>query len=466
MKKRGKAKGPKKNAAAKRVQGLMVIQPHAAGIDIGSRRMHVCAPVGEDGRTEVREYATTTEEIRACAAWLQQLQVSSVAMESTGVYWIPVLEILESCQLETLLVDTRPLSRVPGRKTDVLDGEWIQTLHSHGLLQGAYRPSEAISQLRGLARQKAVLVAEQADWVRRMHKCLDQMNVRVHHAVSDTQGATGMALLRAIVAGERDPEKLVALRDENCKKSHAEMVALLTGHWRSDHLFNLEQSLSLYDAIATRIAAYEREIEARMKQLTPPSREHQKAPPLLNPNKRKAMKRRQQEEKRQALYRMVGADLTTIDGIGTETAEVVIGEYGTDLSKFPNEKAFVAHLQLAPRQLVSGGKPLKKRRAKIKATRAGQALRTAAVAVGKGATALGAYYRRISFRKGATVAIFATARKLAILVYRLLRWGQAYVDIGQKAYEQQYQNRRFCALTTTANQLGYQLIKKPAPVST
>jgi len=416
-------------------------------------------------RPEIRVYTTATDEIVACAKWLKQLQVESVAMESTGVYWIPVLEILESFQLEVLLVDTRPLSRVPGRKTDVSDAEWIQTLHSHGLLQGCFRPSEEISQLRSLIRQKAVLVAEQSDWTRRMQKCLDQMNVRVHHAVSDTQGVTGMRMLRAIVAGERNPHKLAEFREEGCHKSQEQMAALLSGHWRPDHLFNLEQGLRMYDAIAERIAVYQGEIEKRMKLLTPPGRAEQKAPPLPNPAKRKAMKRRNQEDQRQMLYRLTGVDLTTIDGVGTETAEVVISEYGIEMSRFAGEKEFVAHLRLAPRQAISGGKQLKKRTGKTKGTRTGRALRNAAVAVGKGATALGAYYRRISFHKGASVAVFATARKLATLIYRMLRWGQAYVDIGQQAYEEQYQARRLRSLTSTAAQIGYRLIKKTEAVS-
>ncbi len=202
-----------------------------------------------------------------------------------------------------------------------------------------------------------------------------------------------------------------------------------------------------------------------MKQLTPPGRAEQKAPPLLNPAKRKAMKRRNQEEKRQTLYRLIGADLTTIDGVGTETAEAVVSEYGIEMSRFASEKEFVAHPKLAPRQGISGGKQLQKRGGKTKGTRAGRALRNAATAAGKGATAVGAYYRRVSFNKGASVAVFATARKLATLIYRMLRWGQAYVDIGQQAYEEQYQARRLRSLTSTATQLGYQLLKKTEAAS-
>jgi len=426
--------------------------------------MHVCAPTGEEGQIEVRVFGTATDEILACAQWLKQMQVESVAMERTGVYWIPVLEILEGCGFETLLVDTRPLSRVPGRKTDVGDAAWIQTLHSHGLLRGCFRPSEQISQLRSLIREKAVLVADQANWTRRMQKCLDQMNERVHHAVSDAQGVTGMRILRAIVGGERDPGKLAELRDAGCLKSREQMAALLNGHWRADHLFNLAQSLRRYDAIEEQVGAYESEIQRRMRELTPAARAESQAPALANGAKRKAMKRRQQEEKRQTLYRLVGVDLTTIDGVGTETAEVVISEYGVEMSRFASEKEFGSHVKLAPRQNITGGKPVPKR-GRSKATRVGRALHQAAVAVGKGPSALGAYYRRISRGKGATIAVFATARKIGTLIYRMLRWGQAYVDIGQQAYEERYQARRLRSLTSTAAQLGYQLVKKAEAVS-
>jgi len=252
-KKSNRRKG--KNRLCGASQGLRRIRPNVAGIDIGSRKMHVCAPLDEEGNTTVVEFATTTEQIEACGQWLKEHQVESVAMESTGVYWIPVLEILEGRGFEVLLVDTRPLSRVPGKKTDVADCQWIQTLHSHGLLQGCYRPTEAISQIRTLVRAKAVLVAEQADWLRRMQKGLDQMNVRVHHAVSQVNGTTGMAIIRAIVSGERDASRLAELRDPRCQKSKEQIAALLNGHWRRDPLFNLQQSLKMFDSITETIVA-------------------------------------------------------------------------------------------------------------------------------------------------------------------------------------------------------------------
>lgn len=452
-----------KKETGDQVAKLPAIQVNVAGIDIGSREMYVCGPVQEDGRREIRVFATTTRQIQACARWLRECNVRSVAMESTGVYWIPVLEILEANGFETLLVDTRPLSRVPGRKTDVKDCEWIQTLHSHGLLQGSFHPKEAISELRTVVRQKSVLVGEQADWVRRMHKCLDQMNVRVHHAVKDTQGTTGMLIIRAIVNGERDPKQLAQHRDPRCHKSKEQIAEFLTGHWRSDHLFNLQESLKVYDTINQRIQAYEQEIQRRMEELTPAGRQTAEAPPLKNPEKRKAMKRRGQEPKRQALYRMVGADLTTIDGVGVETAEVIISEYGIDISKFPSEGEFVSHIQLAPHRPVSGGKVLKKKASKPKGTRTGEALRRAAVAVRNSRSALGASYRRMARRKDGSIAVFVTARKIAKLVYRMLRWGQEYVDIGQEAYNQQYEAARLRSLISTAAQMGYKLTKEGSP---
>jgi transposase len=440
--------------------GLALMQSDVAGIDIGSREMFVCAPTDRGEEREMVVFATTTQQIQECICWLKQRKVRSVAMESTGVYWIPVLEIMESSGLEVLLVDTRPLSRVPGRKSDAEDCQWLQTLHSHGLLRGAFRPSEQISELRTIVRQKAVLVREQADWIRRMHKCLDQMNVRIHHAVTDTKGATGMAMLRAIVNGERDPGNLAKLRDRGCQKSEAEMVELLTGNWRSDHLFNLKQHLTMYDSAAKQIAVYEEEIQRRMQEITPSGRQDLQAPPLVKLEKRKTMKKRDQEGKRQALYRAMGADLTTIDGIGVETVEVIMSEYGTEMSKFQTEREFVKHVGLAPHRPVSGGKVLKNKRKKQKGTRTAEVLRNAASSLKHSRSALGAYYRRIAHRKDSGIAVFAAARKLAGLVYRMLRFGQEYVDVGQAEYDKRYEETRIRALKSTASQLGFNIVKQ------
>jgi hypothetical protein len=266
-----------------------------------------------------------------------------------------------------------------------------------------------------------------------------------------------MAILRAIVAGERDPVKLAKHRDPRCRKSEASIARELTGNWRSDHLFNLEQGLKMYELIEERIGDYQREIQKQMQALRCEQADRNPLQPVKNKEKAKAIKRRGQEPMREVLHGLAGADLTTIDTIGVETAEVVISEYGTDLSRFPTEKQFVKHLRLAPRQSITGGKPMRKGKGSKGATRAGNALRMAATVARNSRTAIGAYYRRLAARKGSDVAVFATARKLASLIYRMLRWGQPYVDEGVAEYEKRYQAARIRHLQAQANQLGFQI---------
>jgi transposase len=439
--------------------GLPIIRRKIAGIDLGSERHWVCAPTLDGSGREVTSFGATTAELIRMAEWLKARQVESVAMESTGVYWIAPHEVLEGQGLQVLLVDTRQLARVPGRdkKSDPTDCEWIQRLHSCGLLRGSFRPEEAICMLRTLVRDKANLVAESGDWLRRMQKSLDQMNVRVHRAVSDIDGVTGMAILRAIAGGERDAQKLAKFRDPRCSKTEQEIAEQLSGHWREDHVFSLQQALKMYDAVQERITEYEKEILGKLGEMEREEPHEPTAPPLQNANKARKIKNRGQESKRQALYRMSGVDITQIDAIGVETVEVVLSEYGPDLSCFPTEKQFVSHVTLAPRMLKSGGKPLKKKKPNSASTRVAAALRMAAVSLRQSRTALGAYYRRIAQRRGGDIAVFATARKLATLIYRLLRWGQPYVDEGAAAYENRYRQHRIGRLAATAKQLGYQL---------
>jgi len=441
------------------IEGLPVIRASVAGIDLGSERHWVCAATRDRSAREVASFGATTAELLRMAEWLKIRQVESVAMESTGVYWIAPHEVLEGQGLQVLLVDTRQLARVPGRdkKTDPTDCEWIQRLHSCGLLRGSFRPKEAVCMLRTLVRDKANLVAESGDWLRRMQKSLDQMNVRVHRAVSDIDGVTGMAILRAIAGGERDAQKLAKFRNARCSKTEQEIAEQLNGHWREDHVFSLQQGLKMYDAVQERIVAYEQEILRRLGEMEADEPPQPTAPPLQNTNKAKAIKKRGQEAKRQALYRMSGVDMTQIDAIGVETVEVVLSEYGSDLSRFPTEQQFVSHVTLAPRVPKSGGKPLKKKKRNSASTRVAAALRMAAVSLRHSQTALGAYYRRMAQRRGGDIAVFSTARKLATLIYRLLRWGQPYVDEGAAAYENRYRQHRIGRLAATAKELGYQL---------
>jgi transposase len=440
--------------------GLPVLRRDSAFIDVGSAQHWVCGPALDATTTEVATFAATTPALHRLVEWLRARQVRQVGLESTGVYWIPVYDVLEAAGFDVLLTDARALRRAPGRqKTDKLDCEWGQRLLSCGLLTGAFRPPADVGLLRTLVRDRARLVSERSDWIRRMQKSLDEMNVRVHRAVADLEGATGMGILRAIVAGERDPQRLAALRDPRCRHSEAQIAEELTGHWRPDHLFSLTQALKMYDAITERLTEYDREIQRHLAQMTPPDRQGTPAPPVPKRQKAKAIAKRGEDPLRQALYRVNGVDLTTIDALGVETVSVVISEYGPDLSRFPTEKQFIAHVRLAPHRPTTGGKPIKGRRPpKGHQGRVAAALRMAALSVRRSKTALGAYYRRHAQRLGAEVAVFATARRLAQLIYRLLRWGQPYVDIGAAAYEQQYQERRVRGLARTAHQLGYELV--------
>jgi transposase len=461
-----KRSGVKKKRKRK-AKGLRAIRPNVAGIDVGSKEHYVCCPPTSDEKRNVKVFGATTPQLNELADWLGEQGVESVAMESTGVYWIPLYEILQRRGFEVVLVNSRALSNVPGRKTDMNDCEWIQLLHSCGLLRGSFRPPDEICGLRTLTRDKLNLVEERSDWLRRIQKSLDQMNVRIHRAVSDLSGTTGMAIVRAIVNGERDPLELAKLRDARCRSSEAQIAEQLSGNWRADHLFSLKHGLHMYDFINQQIDNYEQEM---MRVLTGLEREELKgteAPPLKNVNKARAIRKRGQEEFRQAMYRVSGVDLTSIDGVGVEVSEAVYSEYGTDLSMFPHEKNFVSHMLLAPRTPITGGKPIKKhRRRRTAATRVGGALRMAALGVRNTQTALGASYRSIARRKGADVAVFATARKIAVLIYRMLSLGQAYVDEGAAAYEKKYQMARVRGLKSTAAQLGFQLVptsQEPSP---
>ncbi len=436
---------------------LVAIRPMVAGVDIGSREHWVAAPPRSDGSANVRVFGTTTPQLQQLVQWLSDEGVESVALESTSVYWIPLYELLESSGVEAVLINARQLHNVPGRKTDMADCQWLQLLHSCGLLRGSFRPQEYICRLRALRRQMANLVAERTRVVQWMHKALDQMNVQVHHAVTDITGKTGMLIIRAIVGGERSPMKLASLRDRRCRESEPEIAEHLTGTWREEHLFNLSSSLALYDTLQAQIVGYESRLSEEMQALESADRAQQQAPVHPNPRKHKAMRRRGEQTLRSQLWRIYGVDLTRIDGISTGTAQLILSEFGLDLQKFPTERHFVSWLRLCPRTAISGGKPLKKKRNVMGATRIAGALRMAAVTLVRSKSALGGAYRRKSRQKGATVAVFAMARTLAQLVYRAIRYGQEYVDIGQEAYEAQFADKRMYGLRQAARSLGYTL---------
>lgn len=445
-----------KNKQAKRSpRSLKAIQPNAAGIDLGSREHWVAGPPQDDGTPNVQRFGTTTPELLRLADWLKQQGVETVAMESTGVYWIPLYEILDSRGFEVVLANARQIHNVPGRKTDMIDCQWVQLLHACGLLRGSFRPSDEICRLRALIRERNTMVQQRSDWVRRMQKCLDQMNVCVHQAVSDITGVTGMAIIRAIVDGERDPYVLARLRDARCRKSEAQIAEQLTGNWRPEHLFNLRQALKMYDQLCTVIEDYDAEVLTYITTLQPADAGNTPAPPPASKSKAKNLAKRGQEPMRQALYALCGVDMTTIDGIGVDTATALVSELGMDYTAFPNEDHFVSYLRLAPNLSISAGKKVPKKFKASTCTRIATALRMAALTLRNSKTALGGFYRRISRRKGASVAVFATARKLAQLIYRLLRYGQAYVDTGAEAYEARFNQRRIKFYTKTLNAMGY-----------
>ena len=454
-KKSKKKRGRKRQPAAR---GLLVVQSRVAGVDAGSREHWICAPEREEGVPNVRVFGTITSELEAAADWLHQEGVKSVAIESTGTYWIPLYDLLEERGIEVVLVDARKLKRVPGRKTDMLDCQWIQKLHACGLLEACFRPSPVIRELRALARERANLKEALGSVVQRMQKALDWMNIKVHQAVTDLTGVTGMSILRAIVAGERDPLKLAQLRDRRCKKSEQEISEHLKGTWMPEHLFNLQMHLEHYEYLQKMVEVYEQKIIQRLEELSPPERQQQPVPVHPNPTKEKNIKRQGYHELRTALWRFTGVDLTRIDAIGPEAALTAVSEVGFDIQRFPSTKHFASWLKVCTPLDRSAGKSRKRRGRGLGSTRIACTLRMASLSLKHSSTALGAYYRRMAQRKGMSIAIGATARKLCEHIYRALKYGQEYVDQGAEAYEARFQQNRLKYAQKVAKSMGYALV--------
>ena len=441
-------------------RAMSPIHPRAAAIDVGAK-MHVAA-VGPDRASEpVRTFGTFTDDLHRL--WFQECGIETVAMESTGVYWIPVFEILEQRGFEVVLVNARDAKHVPGRKTDVSDAQWLQRLHEFGLLRASFFPKGEIAALRAYLRQRERLVELSATHIQHMQKALMQMNVQVHHVVSDIMGVTGMRILRAIVAGERDPGVLAANRDRRCHADVETIQRALTGTWRAEHLFALEQALALYDACQEKVTDCDRKIEATLKRI-----EAQSAKPVGKPPPARSTKRQPNAldfDVRTALHAVLGVDLTQIHGLGPYLALKLVGECGTDLSAWPSAKHFTSWLGLAPSNKISGGKVLSSR-TRRSGNRAASLLRLAAVTVGRTDTALGAFFRRLSGRVGKAKAVTATARKIAVLFYNTLRHGMDYADPGASYYEERYQQRVLANLQRRAKSLGYVLQQADAAPAT
>jgi len=458
MKRKGRRPGSPGAAKqrSRRTRSLQRINPNAAGVDCGSESHHVAVPADRDPEP-VRRFRTFTTDLLRLADWLTDCQVKTVAMEATGVYWIPIYEILEERGFEVILVNAHHVKNVPGRKTDVVDCQWIQELHSFGLLRGSFRPSAEIATLRAYLRHREKMVQNAGDHVRRMQKALVQMNLQLHNVISDITGETGMHILRDIVAGVTDPRALASHRNIRCHATEQEIESSLTGNYRREHVFVLRQHLELYDAYQRRIGACDHEIESLLQQMT--SKLDQPKTPLPPARCRRTKSDNAPRfEIRGLLHRLTGgADLTQIDAIGPYSALRLVSEIGTDMTRWRTEKHFTSWLTLAPKNKISGGRILSSK-TQPSTNRAAVTLRMCAMCVGKTSTALGAYYRRLAYRVGKAKAITATARKIAILVYRVLRGDLDYTDPGAHAYEAQHRTRVLRNLRHRAQDLGFGLI--------
>lgn len=451
---------------AQTTAALPVLNPNAAGIDIGATSLFVAVPADRAAQP-VRAFGTFTEDLIAIAEWLLACGVQTVAMESTGVYWIPLFQILERHGFEVCLVNARHVKNVPGRKSDVADCQWLQYLHAVGLLRGSFRPPDAVCAVRSILRHRDTLVTYAAAHVQHMQKALTQMNLQLHHVISDLTGKTGLAIVDAILAGERDPLVLAQLKDYRIKANTETIAKALHGDWRAEHLFTLRQALAAYRHYQQLITECDQEAERMLRMfdtqvdpeevpLPPPTSSHRK------PQRNEA--RFADTDLRTELYRILGVDLTQVPGFQSMSIYTLFGELGRDLSRFPTAKHFASWLGLCPDNRVSGGRVLSAKTRDVR-SRAAYALRLAAQALHHSHSALGEYYRRMRARLGTPKAITAAAHKLARILYHLLTTQQAYSDSVFAEYEAQYQQRRVRRLQREATALGYTLMPQEMPVS-
>ena len=439
---------------------LEVIHPDAAGIDIGNESHYVAVPPGRDSQS-VRRFGCTTAELKAMAAWLKQCGIRTVAMQSTGVYWVAVFDILEQAGLEVYLVNARDTKNLPGRKSDVQESQWLMKLHTYGLLRNSFRPLQEIRVMRTYWRQRNDLVQSAARHILRMQKALTQMNLQLANVLTDISGATGQAIIKAILAGEHDPHNLAEFRDPRVKASKEEIAQSLEGNWQEDLLFVLKQEHEGYEFCQKQMAECDRQLQQYLQQ-----REDRSHGAPLPEEKRQGRRKKKRANKpqfdlREGLFRMTGTDLTRIDGIDVMTATTVISEAGYDMSKWQTENHFVSWLRLCPDNRISGERIIGKGRLPTN-NPISIALKMAASTLRESKTYLGAQFRRLRTRLGAPIAIKAMAAKLARLVYRMLRHGMKYVDQGAAVYELRHRELQIKRLKAKAEKLGYRVTPIPA----
>lgn len=455
-----------KSKKMKRTNKGNTLPPHlehinkmAAGIDIGSKSHFVAVPPGCSD-TCVREFKSFTSDLYQLANWLEACGVDTVAMESTGVYWIPLYELLDSRGFDVHLVDARKVKNVSGRKTDVMDCQWLQQLHTYGLLSGAFRPNEQTCELRSYMRQRGMLIESAAKHIQHMQKALSQMNIQLHNVLSDITGATGMKIIRAIVAGERNPKKLAVHRHKLCKNSTEVIEESLRGHYRDEHVFALSQALELYDVYQAKIRACDQAIEAKLETFEIRPIENSNDIQANNPKRKSTShcKNKFSFNVTDHLKKICGIDLTEVPGIEASSALKIVSEIGLDLSRWKGSKQFASWLGLCPGNKVSGGKRLGSQTKRCP-NNAATTLRMAANTLHSSKSALGAYFRRLKARLGAPKAITAAAHKLAVIIYNMLKFGTPYKEMGQDYYEKQYQHKIINNLSRKANNMGFRLVK-------
>jgi transposase len=439
-----------------------VLNPHAAGIDVGATSIYAAVPADQHSEP-VRCFGTFTQDLLALAYWLKECEIRTVAMEATGVYWIPLFQILEERGLEVCLVNARHAKNVPGRKSDVADCQWLQHLHAVGLLRGSFHPPQAVRAIRALLRHRDSLVRMAASHVQHMQKALTQMNLQLHHVISDITGQTGLAILDAILAGERDPEVLAQLRHPGIKASQETIVRSLQGDWRPEHLFTLRQALDAYRYYQHLLAECDAEMERLLLEFSSQmDADSQDTLPAAATHKRTVrgnQPRFASVDLATELHRILGVDLTRVPGVDTLTTYTLFTEVGSDLSHFPSGNHFASWLGLCPDNRVSGGKVLSVRTRKVK-SRTARVLRLAAYALSRSHSALGDYYRRMRARLGAPKAITAAAHKLARIIYHLLTTGQEYDESVFTQNEEHYRQHRTRRLEREAAALGYSLMPR------